>query len=114
MLASIYLHTAKTCSVYAHATHACVTQRVNYIAGFVDSQRVSGSTITNAGHLENSKIITNNNSMLASIILEDESKYKYYIGLLPTEFNILYNFLGPAKFELTYWKHRSSYKKVES
>ena len=52
--------------------------------------------------------------MLADIILEDESKCKYFIGLLPTDFNILYNFLGPEKFELTNWKHRSSDKKVES
>ena len=44
------------------------------------------------------------NSMLPESILTDKKKAKFFTGLFPLQFDALYNFLGPAKFELVYWK----------
>ena len=43
------------------------------------------------------------NTMSAELILQDDKKAKYFIGLYPGQFEILYEFLGPAKFHLQYW-----------
>lgn len=48
------------------------------------------------------------NPMSPDIILKDQDKCKYFIGLYPDEFDMLFNFLGPSKYELTYWKHRNN------
>ena len=37
-------------------------------------------------------------------ILQSDAKSKYFIGLTPEHFWTLYEFLGPAKFKLKYWK----------
>ena len=41
-----------------------------------------------------------------SVILRSEKLSKYFIGLSPKHFWSLYDFLGPAKFNLTYWGKR--------
>jgi len=38
-----------------------------------------------------------------NVILQSETKTKYFIGLSPKHFWNLYEFLGPAKFNLKYW-----------
>ena len=51
------------------------------------------------------------NSMSSAHILTDQKKCKYFIGLYPDQFEALFNFLGPAKYVLSYWhseiKHKS-------
>ena len=42
------------------------------------------------------------NSMDDSEILKDRKKTKHFIGLYPDEFDV-FDFLGPAKYELNYW-----------
>ena len=37
------------------------------------------------------------------LILLDKEKCKFYTGLLPKHFDALYDFLGPAKYVLSYW-----------
>ena len=43
------------------------------------------------------------NPMDPEIILLDRSKCKYFTGLYPDEFDVLFEFLGPAKYNLNYW-----------
>ena len=40
--------------------------------------------------------------MECEAILKDDAKCKYFTGLFSAQFEALYNFLGPAKFELNY------------
>lgn len=42
-------------------------------------------------------------TMSPELILQDKKKAKYFIGLYPGQFEILLDFLGPAKFSLQYW-----------
>lgn len=42
-------------------------------------------------------------TMSPELILQDQKKAKYFIGLYPGQFEILLDFLGPAKFNLQYW-----------
>ena len=42
-------------------------------------------------------------TMSVEAILKDAAKAKYFIGLFPEQFEILFDFLGPAKFQLQYW-----------
>ena len=44
-----------------------------------------------------------NNPMDPEIILLDRSKCKYFTGLYLDEFDILFEFLGPVKYNLNYW-----------
>ena len=44
-------------------------------------------------------------------ILKSPVKYKYFTGLTPSQFWILYNILGPAKFTLYYWNETKNYGK---
>ena len=46
------------------------------------------------------------NRMSPAVILASESKSKYFIGLYPSQFWALYEFLGPAKFNLKYWNSK--------
>lgn len=50
--------------------------------------------------------------MNINIILASEEKSMYFVGLTPKHFWCLYDFLGPAKFNLSYWgsKNESSRK----
>jgi hypothetical protein len=43
--------------------------------------------------------------MSPDLILQSQTKCKYFIGLFPKEFEALYEFLGEAKFTLTYWNN---------
>ena len=43
-------------------------------------------------------------------ILKNEAKCKYFIGLFPEQFNILFDFLGEAKYALNYWNASSQRK----
>lgn len=43
------------------------------------------------------------NPMEMNFILKSEIKSKYFIGLTPKDFWILYSFLGDSKFHLSYW-----------
>ena len=47
--------------------------------------------------------------MLHEAVLASPEKSKYFIGLSPTQFWGLYDFLGPAKFNLTYWNESKGY-----
>lgn len=37
------------------------------------------------------------------MVLQDRKKTKFFTGLFTEQFGALYNFLGPAKYELNYW-----------
>nr|XP_047140900.1 uncharacterized protein LOC124815972 [Hydra vulgaris] len=52
-----------------------------------------------------------NNFMPMEYILSSEVKCKYFIGLTSAQFSSLYDFLGPAKFNLFYW---NSSRKVKN
>ena len=54
------------------------------------------------------------NPMDMNFILKSEKKTKYFIGLSPKHFWFLYEFLGEAKFNLTYWNSTKNSKKNES
>ena len=43
------------------------------------------------------------NLMSPNVILADRKKSKFFIGLYPDQFEALFKFLGPAKYQLTYW-----------
>lgn len=43
--------------------------------------------------------------MSPDLILQSQTKCKYFIGLFPKEFEALYEFLGEAKFTLKYWNN---------
>ena len=47
------------------------------------------------------------NHMPSSFILTDRTKSKYFTGLYPAQFQALFNFLGPAKYELHYWNSKT-------
>ena len=47
------------------------------------------------------------NRMSSTVILSDRQKCKYFTGLYPEQFDMLYKFLGPAKHELSYWNSKS-------
>jgi hypothetical protein len=49
--------------------------------------------------------------MSIEYILSSEVKCKYFIGLTSAQFSSLYDFLGPAKFNLSYW---NSSRKVKN
>ena len=49
--------------------------------------------------------------MVHEVILASPEKSKYFIGLSSAQFWTLYDFLGPAKFELTYWNESKGYGK---
>lgn len=52
------------------------------------------------------------NTMSPDVILADEKKSKYFIGLYPHQFDMLYEFLGKAKFNLVYWRGPKTTPKV--
>lgn len=43
------------------------------------------------------------NNMDPNMVLQDRKKTKFFTGLFTEQFGALYNFLGPAKYELNYW-----------
>ncbi|EDO36466.1 predicted protein [Nematostella vectensis] len=43
------------------------------------------------------------NLMSSEIIIADDKKCKYFTGLHTEQFEALFEFLGPAKYELSYW-----------
>ncbi|XP_066921327.1 uncharacterized protein [Clytia hemisphaerica] len=47
--------------------------------------------------------VTNKNPMDMNVILQSAKKTKYFIASFPKHFGDLYEFLGDAKFNLTYW-----------
>ena len=49
--------------------------------------------------------------MTHEVVLASPEKSKYFIGLSPAQFWALYDFLGAAKFNLTYWKELKGYGK---
>ena len=51
------------------------------------------------------------NPMPHEAVLASPGKSKYFISLSPTQFWALYDFLGPAKFNLTYWNESKGYGK---
>ena len=48
------------------------------------------------------------NSMSPQTILASRKMSKIFLGLYPDQFDALYNFLGPAKFHLRYWRPDAS------
>ena len=55
----------------------------------------------------------NINPMNPHFIMKDKNKCKYFTGLTPEQFELLYNFLGPAKYELHYWNTKKKEVKKE-
>ena len=49
--------------------------------------------------------------MAHEVVLASPEKIKYFNALSPTPFWVLYNFLGPAKFNLIYWNKSKGYGK---
>ena len=49
--------------------------------------------------------------MAHEVVLGSPEKSKYFIGSSPAQFWTLYDFLGPAKFNLTYWNESKGYGK---
>ena len=47
------------------------------------------------------------NLMSSSFILTVPTKCKYFTGLYLAQFQALFNFLGPAKYELSYWNSKT-------
>ena len=93
---------------------------ISNIEDTVIESKSGKSTQTNDKYLLASKIetmILKNNSIVGidspsivylhpmspDLILESEKKCKYFTGLFPNEFKTLFEFLGEAKFSLTYW-----------
>ena len=69
----------------------------------------------------NAKIVESNTEkdkqqvqMSPDFILSDSKKTKYFIGLTPEQFYILFRFLGPARFNLNYWKGSAHNSKCKS
>ena len=54
---------------------------------------------------------SNANPMDPEQILKNEAQCKNFIGLFPEEFNILFDFLGEAKYALNYW-NASNQRKI--
>ena len=52
------------------------------------------------------------NIMSPSVILADSKKCKYFIGLYPKQFRALFDFLGEAKYDLTYWNSSHAKSKI--
>ena len=61
-----------------------------------------------------SNIDSDKHRMSPDCILSDSRNTKYFIGLSPEQFYILYSFLGPAKFNLNYWKGTAHNSKCKS
>ena len=49
---------------------------------------------------------TPKNTMNPSVVLKDRKKTKFFTGLFPEQFEALFTFLGPAKYELKYWNSK--------
>ena len=49
--------------------------------------------------------------MAHEVVLASQEKSKNFIGLSPAQFWSLYDFLGPAKLNLTYWNELKGYGK---
>ena len=52
------------------------------------------------------------NPMAFEAIYRDRKKFKYFTGLYPEQFTILFNFLGPTKESLHYWGTKSYQSKI--
>ena len=59
---------------------------------------------------ELNKIPSNDHPVSFSTIYGNREKFKYFTGLYPEHFDALFQFLGPAKYHLTYW-NRSKVQK---
>ena len=46
------------------------------------------------------------NPMSSAVILQDRNKCKYFTGLYPAQFEALFEFLGEAKYHLSYWNSK--------
>ena len=55
---------------------------------------------------KHSDVDLKSSNMYMHKILLDKKQTNFFIGLFPGEFDVLYSFLGPAKYELRYWKSR--------
>ena len=59
---------------------------------------------------ERTRDFSNANPIDPEKILKNEAKCKYFIGLFPEQFNILFDFLGEEKYALNYWNASSQRK----
>ena len=75
----------------------------NYMLGAkIENMILKNKVITGIRNENNVKSLDNPFSPEA--VLKEDKKTKFLIGLYPDQFYILYHALGPAKFNLTYWK----------
>ena len=79
----------------------------SYLSVKIEEMIYRNKTVLEDQHEELSKNgkydLRKNNPVDPEIILLDRSKCKHVTGLYPDEFNVLFEFLGPAKYNLNYW-----------
>ncbi|XP_066919410.1 uncharacterized protein [Clytia hemisphaerica] len=82
------------------------------ISGRIEIVTLKNEIAVLKSRIESSNDHSECNPMSMNVILKSEEKTKYFIGLSRKHFWSLYNFLGDAKFNLTYWN--SSYSRNSS
>ena len=79
----------------------------SYLSAKIEEMIYRNKTVLEDQHEEVSKNrkhdFRKNSPMDPEIILPDRSKCKYFTELYPDEFDVLLEFLGPAKYNLNYW-----------
>ena len=68
---------------------------------YKNRERIRDDKIVKPGSCR-TRYFSNANPMDPEKILKNEAKCKYFIGLFPEQFNILFDFLGEAKYVLNY------------
>ena len=76
---------------------------------YKNRERIRDDKIVKPGSCR-TRYFSNANPMDPEKILKNEAKCKYFIGLFPEQFNILFDFLGEAKYALNYWNASSQRK----
>ena len=108
-------------SVNTNSVSEKATQTVyesSYLSYKIEEMIYSNKTVLEDQHEEVSENgkhdFRKNDPMDSEIILLDRTKCKYFTGFYPDEFDVLFEFLGPVKYNLNYWnpnaqkKHKSS------
>ena len=105
----------KQCTVSEKATQTMYES--SYLSTEIEEMIYRNKTVFEDQHEEVSKNekhnFRKNNSMDQEIIFLGRSKYKYFTGLYPDEFDVLFDFLGQAKYNLNCW-NPTAQKKVKS
>ena len=105
----------KQCTVSEKATQTMYES--SYLSTEIEEMIYRNKTVLEDQHEEVSKNekhdFRKNNSMDQKGILLGRSKYNYFTGLYPDEFDVLFDFLGQGKYNLNCW-NPTAQKKVKS